>query len=291
MNCRKVRLELTDYLDNQLDQQTTAAVQIHLQKCQLCSKEAAFLKSYHQNLSTLETKEAPADFEAKFQRRLTQSFLNPKTSRPFILKPFGRPALVGLATVLVIFLAFNYFNVTVPEEKLARQLSPTKPISKEAPVQDAAELNKGVGLEPLRESEEVSMPVKSKSEINQGALTLTISIAKTMSSPMAASKRTFASEADESIVIQKAEQNVNDIDSITKIRDIIALMEGKIIFESAENDQYRLLEIIIPGMEFEDFVLRLKEIGNVIFEDEQVSVKTDPLLRIKLRVNPGIKSK
>lgn len=279
-------MELTDYLKDQLDRETAAAVQKHLGKCRNCSEEATFLQDYLDSLSGLTPKEAPADFEAKVRRGLARPRLIAKvSSRPFKLKSFGRPALAGLVTALTIILAVNYFKVNLPQPKLAQKLSETKPSPVEAPIRDKAELNKGA--EPILKSE--NAPVKSNTKsstnvINQNVLALTVSIAKTMAPPMADSARTYTSKAVKSIESSKAEPEVIDVDPLTKIKEIVASMNGEIISQSDEANQYQLIEVNIPGPNLEEFVLKLKEIGEVTFESEQLPATADSL-RIKLKLH------
>ncbi len=281
MNCRKVRLELTDYLNNQLDRQTSAAVHDHLQQCRRCSEEAAFLKNYLRKINKLASKEASADFEVEFRSRLRQTRSYPKASSGLSLpKFFGRPVLAGFVTVIVLFLSVNYFKGSVPE-KSAPELSEITLFQVQTPIQDKLDINQEI--DSIGESEAATLPANMKAK-DKNTLTVTLSIAKTISSLMAASKRTFAAKAEESEILQKTEGHIPPKDPVLELKELITAMKGEIISQSVERGQDQLIEFEIPRLRFEEFVAKLKDMGEVTLEDQQVSPEEASLLQIKLKL-------
>ena len=108
MKCREVTELLSEYLDDDLNNEDKNAVKMHLSKCDTCRNELEYLTKYKNVFASLEQVKAPEDFLFKVHKRLN----HPQAPMHFIKKlfiPFKvkipiQAAGIILTTVIIIFL-------------------------------------------------------------------------------------------------------------------------------------------------------------------------------------------
>jgi hypothetical protein len=116
MICEEIREELVAYQDGELAEQDRKHVTAHLSTCPACTQEAASLARIGQMFSSLERVTPSPDFPANFWQRLEHE------RQPQLESRFAQwwrelresmtnwhlaPALVGVASVLIFFVAFS----------------------------------------------------------------------------------------------------------------------------------------------------------------------------------------
>ncbi len=73
MECLKIRELLSDYMDGILDEEAKVKVEEHLLTCKGCQEELAFLKTLVEELGSLDSVDAPADFLENLHERMEKS--------------------------------------------------------------------------------------------------------------------------------------------------------------------------------------------------------------------------
>jgi len=116
MICEEIREELVAYQDGELAEQDRKHVTIHLSTCPACTQEAASLARIGQMFGNLERVTPSPDFAANFWQRLEHE-RQPQPENRFaqwwrelresMTNWHLTPALVGVASVLIFFVAFS----------------------------------------------------------------------------------------------------------------------------------------------------------------------------------------
>ena len=70
MDCSEIRMLLSEYLDDALDEKAKARVDEHLRTCAACQKELDSLKALVKGIGSLESVKAPADFLDQLHKRM-----------------------------------------------------------------------------------------------------------------------------------------------------------------------------------------------------------------------------
>jgi hypothetical protein len=104
VKCHKARVQLQDYLDNQLPVKQQAKLERHLAACPDCRGELAFIKAYQVNLAVITPQAAPPDLLAEIRRQLSSTAPIPQKSfgKAFRLLPVFWPGLAGTALLAVV---------------------------------------------------------------------------------------------------------------------------------------------------------------------------------------------
>lgn len=70
MKCEEVKINLPEYIDGKLDEQTTKAVQTHLDACVACNELHQEMKSFLGFTDSLPEIEPPVGMKAEFMQML-----------------------------------------------------------------------------------------------------------------------------------------------------------------------------------------------------------------------------
>jgi hypothetical protein len=120
MHCRKVRVIIQKYLDNELDKQRYMSVNNHLKTCVDCQNELKLLQQLIKKLDNIVKIEAPDDFTQKVMNNLPQRQQYKLIQKlkeifdTFLLLPYPVPKLamatatVTIAIALIILPVFVY---------------------------------------------------------------------------------------------------------------------------------------------------------------------------------------
>ena len=120
MDCTRTRDLLSEYIDGALDTKAAAAIEEHLSTCEDCMAELVSLKEVVEELGSLETVKAPADFLGKIHERLEPRSGFDRIVRklfvPFRIKVPLELAVAATMAVLV-FSVYTFQQAERPVEK------------------------------------------------------------------------------------------------------------------------------------------------------------------------------
>lgn len=111
MNCKKIKIIISAYLDGYAAQTDKALLEKHLHDCAGCRKEYNELKNSKYILAALDKQHAPAGFESKVIEKIKN---NTFTANP--LESFIAAAKTTLAACVMLFgviAAFSFFTPSV----------------------------------------------------------------------------------------------------------------------------------------------------------------------------------
>lgn len=118
MKCAKVVKLLVDYLEGSLDEPTRKIVDQHLSVCENCAAELASLRSYFNELGSLEEVTAPDNLLEKVHARLERR-IDLRSLIRWLFIPFHIKIPLELAaTAIVILLVISISNFDRPPEPL-----------------------------------------------------------------------------------------------------------------------------------------------------------------------------
>ena len=108
MNCRKVQLLITDYLDGRIDQSEMNEIAAHIRECRDCAEEIRFLSWYRKQLEDTPRVNVPPDFLEhvikKVSRITRRGILEAMFSPPLIKIPIQAAALAVIVIIAVLFI-------------------------------------------------------------------------------------------------------------------------------------------------------------------------------------------
>ena len=116
MTCEEIREEIVAYQDGELSEHDRKQVATHLRTCTVCTQEAASLARVGQMFSSIERVTPSLEFAAHFWQRLEQERqIEPENRfaqwwrelRESVTNWHLTPALVGVASVLIFFIALT----------------------------------------------------------------------------------------------------------------------------------------------------------------------------------------
>jgi len=123
MNCKKVKKELSSYLDNEISLDKRLEIEKHLQKCTSCSYQLKQLKKIHTLMQEIPFQEPEPGFYERLSSRLNKKRINLKEKLfrwrynwQLSLSPIGKMA-VAVAILLIFSFSLLYIwrSFSVPE--------------------------------------------------------------------------------------------------------------------------------------------------------------------------------
>jgi hypothetical protein len=228
VKCHKARVQLQDYLDNQLSVQQKVKLERHLVGCSDCRGELAFIKTYRLNLAEIKPQAAPPDLLAKVRLRLSLAEeLTPqrglrKANRTL---PLLFPGLAGTAllAVLVIWLAKPWefsLNPAPVNQPVAQTAAPAPTVD-----QSIESLPKKI---PADKSKSVAVKVAPKATPNYKLESMSKSTPKSMSESTPKSMSELTSKAAPVVSVDPAVDQSGE----TLLKSIMPSRKGPIWTEA-----------------------------------------------------------
>lgn len=125
MNCEEILVQLSEFLGQTLDRETSINVGEHLAACRRCSEELAGLAEYHRLLSKLNVVEPPAEFITRVMADVRQAAHRPGIMQRLFPPVFFKIPLQAAAVVFIGILSVYLYQ----KEDTGR--SPAKPIAQD----------------------------------------------------------------------------------------------------------------------------------------------------------------
>lgn len=116
MKCEEVKINLPEYIDGKLDEQTTKAVQTHLEACVACSEIHRDMESFLGFTNSLPEIEPPVEMKAEFMQMLEAEM--PRKQKQIVMLP----AWLKVAAVLVVALITYSSGYYLGSEKGRQQV-------------------------------------------------------------------------------------------------------------------------------------------------------------------------
>lgn len=116
MKCEEVKINLPEYIDGKLDEQTTKAVQTHLEACVACSDLHQDMKSFLGFTDSLPEIEPPVGMKAEFMQMLEAEM--PRKQKQIVMLP----AWLKVAAVIVVALVTYSGGYYLGSEKGRQQV-------------------------------------------------------------------------------------------------------------------------------------------------------------------------
>jgi len=113
MNCQKIKEFLYLFTDGELDNQTSLLVKEHLAICPLCSLELEQEKNWSSLIKrSIPEEKAPYELKEAILSRMEK--LQENRINQFVSPILRRPALIGIATTVLMFILFSLLNRPFP---------------------------------------------------------------------------------------------------------------------------------------------------------------------------------
>ena len=155
MDCKKIKIWLSDYLHDELDDSKRAAIEKHLEKCSDCRQALEDLKYYRSVLQQVDPIKSPDDLREKIMDEVTGKIREIRT--PFLQTAFYRVGRYAAAAVLILAIVL----VPLIHQPARIEISYAQKVVKKG---------KG-GIEEKRETEEVTL-IREMAELSNGSLIL-----------------------------------------------------------------------------------------------------------------------
>jgi hypothetical protein len=110
MKCRKLKRELSAYLDNELPNKEKQLIYEHLQKCEICQNELTSLLQQDKFLKQLQSIEPSIDFDIKMWEKIRLQNAN---NEPRIIKLSWLPIPAMSFLIILIVLNLSIFSFTL----------------------------------------------------------------------------------------------------------------------------------------------------------------------------------
>lgn len=115
MKCEEVKLELPEYIDGTLDDQTAEAVRSHLESCDECRRLHSEMNSFLKFTDSFPEEKAPAGMKDEFMKMLEDEM--PQKQRQVLLIPAWMKVAAMLVVALVTYSTGYYMGNEKGEEK------------------------------------------------------------------------------------------------------------------------------------------------------------------------------
>lgn len=115
MKCEEVKLELPEYIDGKLDDQTTEAVRAHLESCEDCRRLHSEMNSFLKFTDSFPGEKAPAGMKDEFMKMLKEEM--PQKQRTILMVPGWMKVAAMLVVALVTYSTGYYMGNEKGEEK------------------------------------------------------------------------------------------------------------------------------------------------------------------------------
>ena len=140
MECSQIKELLSEYMDGMLDKETADLVEKHLETCEDCREELASLRTISEELSSLESVEAPADFLNKLHERIVQRSLVSRVFRSIFVPTWPKAPFQLATAAAMAVLVFSLFNVMQSENQIVGvPFQPEKARTDKLPAADSLE--------------------------------------------------------------------------------------------------------------------------------------------------------
>ncbi|MCL2145446.1 MAG: zf-HC2 domain-containing protein [Endomicrobia bacterium] len=106
MNCKKLKISINAYLDNNLGEHDKKLIELHLRGCAQCLKEYETLKNIKQILSILNKQSAPSNFENNVMLKIKSGAFAPNPLESFISA--AKAALIAAVFIFGIMATFGF---------------------------------------------------------------------------------------------------------------------------------------------------------------------------------------
>jgi hypothetical protein len=108
MKCEEVKINLPEYIDGKLDEQTTKAVQTHLEACMACSELHRDMKSFLGFTNSLPEIEPPVGMKAEFMQMLEAEM--PRKQKQIVMLPVWLKVAAVLVVALITYSSGYYLG-------------------------------------------------------------------------------------------------------------------------------------------------------------------------------------
>jgi hypothetical protein len=108
MKCEEVKINLPEYIDGKLDEQTTKAVQTHLEACMACSELHRDMKSFLGFTNSLPEIEPPVEMKAEFMQMLETEI--PRKQKQIVMLPSWLKVAAVLVVALITYSSGYYLG-------------------------------------------------------------------------------------------------------------------------------------------------------------------------------------
>ena len=323
MECAKAKDLLSEYIDGTLDAQTKAHIDEHLLACPLCKEELLSMKKLVKGLGSLESFRTSDDFLEKLHERLEPRFSFRKILR--ILFVPGRikiPLEFATATAMAI-LIFSIIYIQQPEKMIPEApesstqvritektsmdtASPTvkeeayisKPVVEKATAQPPAKEREIIELALLIEkegsgkvyapSEAVDKEQAQRSEAERPRMARRSAPKAEIKTDTLKKEKQIAGLAIEerSVLEEEPLSSFSNLhDTLTKVKELIRLVDGKILIVEYEPQTDRPQSILaeIPAKSYTSFCDKLKGLAILQNTPPTISEKGQRTIQILIR--------
>ena len=108
MKCEEVKINLPEYIDEKLDEQTSAAIKAHLENCSACSELHQEMKSFLNFTDSFPEIEAPHDMKAEFLKMAEAEF--PRKPKQIVMIPAWLKVAAVIAIALITYSGGYYWG-------------------------------------------------------------------------------------------------------------------------------------------------------------------------------------
>jgi len=298
MDCSEIRMLLSEYLDDALDEKAKARVDEHLRTCAACQKELDSLKALVKGIGSLESVKAPADFLDQIHKRMER---RSKISEiwGWLFYPLRVKIPLQLAGAAVMaFLIFSILPLQQAPLRLSSKSEPEKKAEEKAYYVDESKEMKAAGRSEAlvqkaathgqaKDKETREVTLKLEKRVLAKAAAPEPSAAPVPASPavleMQRQKLATRAPAQEDKKAEALEKEPEAVFSITKA---IEAAKGKLlsIDYNQQTGQPESIQAEVPAGQISLLYGKLKELGDLQVSPETGAQKDLDLVHIKIRL-------
>lgn len=289
MECARIKELLSEYIDGTLDTQAKATVEKHVLTCKGCKEELASLQALVEELGSLESTKAPADFLEKIHKRMESRFGFGKVLRKLFV-PFHIKFPLELAAVATMaILVFSVLNIQQAEKQMAQipKVSTAPSIPEEASARRKAEKRlmiakksavKAVKPAPQRGVESIELALLVKREVVGRGSAPRVAM-KAVPAPKKEAKK--ALEEDKTYIAYREVTSTLE----GRVKHLIGFVEGKVLDIEYEKQSKVLKSIYveIPAKRYESFCEELTRLAALRDPPPILSDKVQEMIKIRIR--------
>jgi len=298
MDCSEIRMLLSEYLDDALDEKAKALAEEHLRTCAACQKELDSLKALVKGIGSLESVKAPADFLDQLHKRMER---RSKISEiwEWLFYPLRVKIPLQLAGAAVM--AFLIFSILPMQQAPLRLYSKSEPEKKAEEktyyVDESKEMKAAGRSEALvqkaathgqaKDKETRDVALKLKKQVLAKAAAPEPSAAPAPASPavleMQRQKLATRAPTQEDKKEDALEKEPESFFSITKA---IEAAKGKLlsIDYNQQTGRPESIQAEVPAGQISFLYEKLKELGDLQVPPETRTEKDSDLVHVRIRL-------
>jgi len=298
MDCSEIRMLLSEYLDDALDEKAKALAEEHLRTCAGCQKELVSLKALVKGIGSLESVKAPADFLDQLHKRMERRSKISKIWESLFYPLRVKIPLQLAGAAVIAFLIFSILPMQQAPLRLPSKSEPEKKAEEKAYYVDESKEMKAAGRSEALVQNAATRGLAKDNETRDVALKLKKQVLAKAAAPEPSAAPVPASPAVLEMQKQKLatraptqEDKKEDAlekkpESVLSITEAIEAAKGKLlsIDYNQQTGRPESIQAEVPAGQISLLYEKLKELGDLRVPPETRTEKDSDLVHVRIRL-------